>query len=310
MAASAIAETMTLDQSRDRFAWTAELPGHLQRQIWRGDALGSASRGSLPSGHAALDRELPGGGWPRAALTELLLAQPGAGELRLLAPVLADLTARAGRHVLLIAPPCLPYAPAWMAWGVALDRLIWIAASRREERDAAKQQGADVLWAAEQSLKHQGMGAILVWHATVRAEALRRLQLAAQDGDALAFLMRPAHTAAQSSPAPLRILCEARGGADLQHSGLDLTIIKRRGPVLENPVHVPLPLEAERLLATGGGHMAHAGIGQKMEIVQQAGVELQTDVAQQAGVGEDGRIGKEVEDGHAMDRCRSAVVAA
>jgi protein ImuA len=146
MVADAIASAAAGDAGQDRFAWTAGLPVHLQRQMWRGDALGSTARGSISSGHAALDRELPGGGWPRAALTELLLAQPGSGELRLLAPVLAAQTARAGRHVLLIAPPYIPYAPALAAWGVALERLIWIAGA------GADRQGADALWAAEQAL--------------------------------------------------------------------------------------------------------------------------------------------------------------
>jgi multiple antibiotic resistance protein len=43
----------------------------------------------VPTGFAALDAQLPGGGWPCGVLTELLLAQPGVGEMRLLAPVMA-----------------------------------------------------------------------------------------------------------------------------------------------------------------------------------------------------------------------------
>jgi protein ImuA len=52
---------------------------------------GRTQQAVLASGHAALDAQLPGGGWPVGALTELLLPHPGVGELRLLAPALAAL---------------------------------------------------------------------------------------------------------------------------------------------------------------------------------------------------------------------------
>ena len=45
------------------------------------------------SGFAALDAELPGGGWPRRVLSELLLPHPGVGEIRLLAPALVAVAA-------------------------------------------------------------------------------------------------------------------------------------------------------------------------------------------------------------------------
>ena len=59
------------------------LPG-----VWRGGELEHAVQPSVATGHARLDAELPGGGWPAAGLTELLLEAPGSGELRLLAPLL------------------------------------------------------------------------------------------------------------------------------------------------------------------------------------------------------------------------------
>jgi hypothetical protein len=53
---------------------------------------------------STLDAQLPLGGWPDAALTEILSARPGLGELTLVWPTLAGLTA-AGERVVLIAPP-------------------------------------------------------------------------------------------------------------------------------------------------------------------------------------------------------------
>jgi protein ImuA len=289
MSAEAIAPDAVGDAARDRFAWTAALPTHLQRRMWRGNALGSTERGGMPSGHAALDRELPGGGWPRAALTELLLAQPGSGELRLLAPILTAQTAQAGRHVLLVAPPYTPYAPTLVAWGVALERLIWIPMSDQPGGQT------DALWAAEQALRHQGIGAVLMWLPSVRAEALRRLQVAAQDGDALAFLMRPRRAASQSSPAPLRIVCEAAGDARPDRTRLRLTIVKRRGPVLDTPIDVLLPLGGNR----------HA------DEREQAGKPIvPMPDGSDARNGTGAEVGREVEADHAVDRRRVAVAAA
>ncbi|KEZ94846.1 CDP-6-deoxy-delta-3,4-glucoseen reductase, partial [Xanthomonas vasicola pv. vasculorum NCPPB 895] len=61
------------------------------RTVWRagqGTATATANGGES-TGHAALDALLPDGGWPRRALTELLLPAHGIGEIALLLPMLA-----------------------------------------------------------------------------------------------------------------------------------------------------------------------------------------------------------------------------
>lgn len=90
--------------------------------IRRGDGFAVAPAPTLASGFPRLDAELPGGGWPRGALTELLPEGEGIGELDLLLPALAALTA-AGQTVVLVAPPHAAHAPAWAAAGIRLDRL-------------------------------------------------------------------------------------------------------------------------------------------------------------------------------------------
>ncbi len=62
-----------------------------QARIWRGTAPGWAAP-TVPTGFANLDAELPGGGWPSGALTEILGSCEGIGELGLLLPALARLT--------------------------------------------------------------------------------------------------------------------------------------------------------------------------------------------------------------------------
>ena len=225
------------------------LPPRLQSRIWQGDQLAHAGARALSSGYPDLDARLPGGGWPAGSLTELLVEQGGIGEMRLLAPALKALTAQSGPqsspqsggYVLLVAPPWQPYAPALDAWGIALDRLVWIRA-----RDV------DAPWVAEQALKQDGIGAVLIWLPKARADAVRRLQVVAQDSRALAFLIRPPAVRGQSSPAPLRIACTpvpppADGAVSrrrwMQRTALSVDIFKRRGPPLAQPLNVMLPLQ-------------------------------------------------------------------
>lgn len=163
-----------------------------ERRVWKGRPL-AQPRGLQPTGHAALDAVLPGGGWPPGALSELLLAAEGAGELHLLWPSLARLTA-SGERVVLVAPPFIPYPPAWLAAGVDLRWLSLIQASRVE-----------ALWAAEQCLRSGSCGAVLCWPQQVDDRALRRLQVAAETGQTLAFACRPQQAALNPSPAALRI---------------------------------------------------------------------------------------------------------
>ena len=98
--------------------------------VWCGDTLASLPGATISSGHPELDAELPGGGWPRGNLTEFLVDRGGLGELSLLLPALAQLSA-AGGWLALVAPPWLPHAPAWAAAGVVPERLVVVRAGRQ-----------------------------------------------------------------------------------------------------------------------------------------------------------------------------------
>lgn len=165
------------------------------QRIWRGRPA-TLPHARQPTGHLALDALLPGGGWPEASLTELLLAADGVGELRLLLPTLARLT-RAAQPVVLVAPPYLPFPAGWRQAGVDLAHLHLIDAAPR-----------DALWTAEQCLRSGCIGAVLAWPRQVDDRALRRLQVAADRGRALGFVFRDLRMAANASPAALRIAIE------------------------------------------------------------------------------------------------------
>lgn len=190
--------------------------------VWRGNGCVRVVVPSIPSGFPGLDAALPGGGWPAAALTEIYAEQPGIGELQLLMPAAARLT-RAGRWVVLIAPLHIPYAPALAAHGIGLSRLMLVRASTAEER----------FWACEQALRSRDCGAVLAWVDRVPERALRRLQLAAEGGDAMSLLFRSAR-AIPASPAALRLHISR-----LQ-SRTVVRVLKRRGSDWPTPIVLDL----------------------------------------------------------------------
>lgn len=187
--------------------------------LWRGqDCVRVAD--AVPSGFSALDRWLPGGGWPRGALTELIARPQGIGELRLLMPACARLT-HGGRRVLFVAPPWIPYAPALAAAGLDLRRLLLVRAEAPAER----------LWALEQALRSRHCGAVLAWPGLLDDRSLRRLQLACEHGGTSAFLFVPERAAANASPAALRLRL-----APTEDGALRVHVLKRRGGTVAAPV--------------------------------------------------------------------------
>lgn len=190
------------------------------QRVWRGQAVSSRSA-VQPTGITALDAFLPGGGWPQSALSELLVAATGIGELRLLWPTLARLTASSER-VALVSPPHRLYPQAWLAAGVDLQHLFIVQA-----------KGRDALWAAEQCLRSGSCGAVLCWPGQADDRALRRLQIAAETGKTLGFVYRALHEAANPSPAALRLTIEAKPA--------QLRVIKCRGGLAPA---TPLPANA------------------------------------------------------------------
>jgi hypothetical protein len=185
--------------------------------LWRADALAKTETPSIATGFAALDVLLPGGGWPTGAISEILLAHRGIGELGLAAPALARMSA--DRHVAFIAPPHIPYAPALAARGIKLSNLLIVRADSDH----------DALWAAEQCLRSGACGAVLAWPRSGDDRALRRLQLAAEAGKTWGLLYRPARFAAQPSPAPLRLALAPASNSHDARGGVMVRILKRRG---------------------------------------------------------------------------------
>ena len=241
-------QTQTQSKSGPPAAAQADHPAPetLHPALWRAHQVARAAHAVWVSGFAALDRQLPGGGWPAGTLTELLLPHPGVGELRLLAPVLVGLQSQQ-RSVMWFDPPAGPCP--WALGALGLDMRQHLVVQSRPAAAAARRPApgrpplrerapaADILWALEQALKSGQVGAVLAWlPARLPADALRRLQLAAQSHEGPVFLLRAAEERSRASAAPLRLLLSA-WGPDL----LRVSIVKRRGTPLAEPLMLELP---------------------------------------------------------------------
>lgn len=195
-------------------------------QIWRAgrEAARAPRIPGISTGFQELDASLSGG-WPQGMLTELLYEGDGVGELSLLMPALAQLS-RHGRWLAWVSPPYVPYAPALAARGVDLSRVLMI--HPRAE--------TDVLWSLEQALRSGTCGAVLGWVGKADDRALRRLQLAAAEGDSWGVLFRPASVAQDSSPAALRLLLKP------EQQGVSVNVLKRRGGNIGAGIQLSLDL--------------------------------------------------------------------
>jgi Uncharacterized conserved protein len=188
-----------------------------QPGIWRAnDPHGLTDRrpgAHIPTGFSSLDAVLPGGGFPNAALTEIIHEHHGLGELRVTMPALARLS-RGGRWIALIAPPFVPYPPTLAARGLDLSRVLVVHPSDHSQ----------ALWSVEQALRAGTCAAVLAWPKRCDDRSLRRLQLAAEAGNSLGMLFRGMQATNESSPAALRLHL-----AQAAQQRLGVRVLKCRG---------------------------------------------------------------------------------
>lgn len=188
-------------------------------ELWRAGQLTTQKRRATSSGFPELDAHLPGGGWPEAGLSELLLPTAGIGELKLLMPLLRTLSEQM-RWIAWVNAPFVPYAPALEGGGVDTDKVLLIHPKTH----------ADSLWALERAARSGTCSLVLAWldEQQLKLADTRRLQLAAKRGNTLICLFRPAKAALQPSMAELRLELSA-GESAAAAGGLSVTVLKRRG---------------------------------------------------------------------------------
>ena len=246
-----------------------------RHNVWRGDELGEADAQVVATGHAGLDAELPGGGWPVGAMTEVLQSSPESHVWQLLLPALAQAVATRSGPVVLIGAPHEPFGPALAAGGLPVEALLWV----RNETAQAR------LWACEQALRCADVSAVLAWLPQARVGELRRLQLAAAQHESLLFVLRPASVAQSASPARLRLQVVSS-----PEGQMDVHLLKRRGPPLAAPL--TLPARNARMTAL----LAASQLRRKARL-QQQGVTLPSTTGATVV-----RLDLRRKDAHALDR--------
>jgi protein ImuA len=183
---------------------------------------------------SALDRLLPGKGWAAGTLLEWLGKGEGSGAATLALAVAAELLQQGGAFVVVDSQREF-YPPAAASLGIPLERTVVV-----------QPDGADgALWALEQVLRSPAVALAVCWVESLSDRVFRRLQLAAEAGGGLGFLLRPAACLPEPSWAEARVLVEA-SVAPRQSSGwrLRALVLHRRGGAAGEAVELELSHEA------------------------------------------------------------------
>lgn len=135
-------------------------------------------RQHLSTGIDALDANLPGGGLAAGAIHELWSPVEGGG-LWTVATRLVRQSANRGGAILWFDPRCDFYPPAARSIGIDLGRLILVRPQGRKR----------TLWGIGHALRCRGIAAVVGTVARPTLAEIRRLQLAAESGGGLGFLL-------------------------------------------------------------------------------------------------------------------------
>jgi len=190
----------------------------IEGKVWRGSHSKQHTQNkpnSINTGYPSINKLLHSNGWPLATINEFGINQHGIGELRLLIPALREIqSASQQKHIILISPPHLPFAPALVKENIDLKSLTVVKTNTLK----------DSLWAAEQSLIANCCAAVICWTGThkINNHDLRRLQLAAEKTQAWSVLFRHSRCLEESSVSGLRIQLNCNS-----YSKLELNILKQ-----------------------------------------------------------------------------------
>ena len=151
----------------------------LKVELRRLEGAGRRETSAVSIGVPAIEQGLPGGGFARGALHEIVAGEGGAAAAEGFAASLLAGLARQG-PVLWCTGTGELYGPGLSRLGLTPDRLILVRARRP----------ADLLWAMEEGLKTPGLVAVLGEPRLLDLTASRRLQLAAEASGVTCLVLR------------------------------------------------------------------------------------------------------------------------
>jgi protein ImuA len=177
--------------------------------IWQASQTEAPYEHCQSTGFAALDKLL-GGGWPQHTVIELQ-SHGACAEVQLIDKALDG----SGSELLQIwiNPPAQLCAEYLLQQQRPLHQVLQLQAPR----------SADALWAAELCLKSGSCADVLLWQHQLNLTQLKRLQLAAAQGQSQLYLFRPALAEQQLLPWALSLQLLPVS------AGLQIRILKRKG---------------------------------------------------------------------------------
>lgn len=181
------------------------------------------------TGSAQLDAILPWGGWPTSGLVEIITPHLGIGELQLLLPLLRE-RSQGQQSILWITPPYDLNGTMLSQSGMNLRNSFVIPSSTRCNQ---------ALWSIEKALQSAECTMVLAWQNWLGSRVLRRLQMAAAEGNTLGVLFHQRPVANSSACLQLRLSSVSRY-PDGQRQ-LDVHLLKARGTHHRTKVSIPLP---------------------------------------------------------------------
>lgn len=173
--------------------------------IWKGSQQNSVQN-FQSSYFPEWDQEL--NGFPETGVVEVQ-SDLGIGEMRLLTPMLQATTQE--RMLVLINPPAMPSAHYFHTQGIPPEKVLILDKSEHD------------LWAAEQCLKSGCCACVCLWHSQLEVHQARRLQVAAEQGQALNIHFNLDGHNQASLPIPLSVSLAP------SENGLKVQVNKRRG---------------------------------------------------------------------------------
>jgi cell division inhibitor SulA len=152
---------------------------------------------ATPTGNAALDGLLPGGGWPKAGLVEIIVPNEFTDAIALVIPALVRLS-RQGRWIAMVSPPCQTRARLFTDAEVNSARVLQVN----------PHPGRSALWTVESMLQSGACSVVLSWPNCNTELMDKRLQKAAASGRALGILIRNEGPSIPPSGADVRLKLE------------------------------------------------------------------------------------------------------
>ena len=192
-----------------------QLPRH--PNLWMAKDMTLHNSLGISTGYDNLDSVLSNSGWPSSGLIEIQHQQVGNGELRLIAPVLKQLSQSRSQWITWVNTPLIPYAPGLQSLGIDTQKILLIHTKTHQ----------DTLWALEKSCKSNNCSAVLGWvNRPVKFKETQRLQLAAKTGGNIVFLFYLSHSnSASSSASEIRLLLKSTEEPGV----ISVDICKKRG---------------------------------------------------------------------------------